>query len=284
MKFEQMTDGSIPDNARAFFASLLDRVAVMGIVNVTPDSFSGDGLSLSVDKAVAQSRAMAAAGCTILDIGGESTRPGSSPVSESDEYDRVMPALAAIRAAVDLPISVDTYKAGIARQALESGACIVNDIWGLQKDPDMAAIVAGSGAGLIIMHNREKADPDIDIISDIAQFFDTSLERATNAGIDPDRIALDPGIGFGKTIQQNLVILNRLEEFRHYDKPLLIGLSRKRFIGEALQKPAQERMIGTLAANIYACTKGASILRVHDVEEHVDALKMLRVLKRESYG
>lgn len=255
----------------------------MGIVNVTPDSFSGDGLNLSVDRAVAQSRAMAAAGCGILDIGGESTRPGSAPVSETDEHDRVMPTLAAIRNAVDLPISIDTYKANIAKQALERGACIVNDVWGLQKDPDMAETVAAAGAGLIIMHNRTKADPNIDILADIRQFFDTSLQRAADAGIDADRIALDPGIGFGKTIQQNLVILNRLESLRQYAKPLLIGLSRKRFIGEALQKPVEERLTGTLAANIYACTKGASIVRVHDVGEHVDAVRMLQVLARESY-
>lgn len=255
----------------------------MGIVNVTPDSFSGDGLNMSVDRAVAQSRAMAAAGCGILDIGGESTRPGSAPVSQNDEHDRVMPALEAIRKTVDLPISIDTYKASIAEQALKSGACIVNDIWGLQKDPDMAEIVAASGAGLIVMHNRTKADPDIDIIADITRFFDTSLDRAAKAGIDASRIALDPGIGFGKTIQQNLVILNRLESLRHYGKPLLIGLSRKRFIGEALQKPVEGRLIGTLAANIFACTKGASILRVHDVGEHADAIRMLQVLTRESY-
>jgi len=278
-----MADGSIPESADAFFASLSDRIAVMGIVNVTPDSFSGDGLNMSIERAVAQARAMATAGCGILDIGGESTRPGSTAVPENEEHDRVMPALAAIRNAVDLPISIDTYKANIAKEAVDRGACIVNDIWGLQKDADMAKTVAASGAGLIIMHNRTKADPDIDIVADIQRFFDTSLHRAADAGIDANRIALDPGIGFGKTIRQNLTILNRLDSFRHYGKPLLIGLSRKRFIGEAVQKPVEDRLAGTLAANILACTKGASIVRVHDVGEHVDAVRMLQVLTRESY-
>ena len=276
--------GSISDAARAFFDSLADHVAVMGILNVTPDSFSGDGLINAVDSAVAQSRSMQAAGCHILDIGGESTRPGSAPVSDEDELARVAPVLKAVRKAIDLPISIDTYKASVARETLGSGACIVNDVWGLQKDPDMGKTVAETGAGLVIMHNRTKADADIDIIADIHRFFEKSLEIAAIAKIDPDVIALDPGIGFGKTIQQNLVILNRLETFRKYGRPLLIGLSRKRFIGEALGKPVEDRLTGTLAANIIACTKGASIIRVHDVTEHAEAVRMMSVIKRESYG
>jgi len=279
-----MTDRSAPDAAGAFFASLADRTAVMGILNVTPDSFSGDGVHGSVAMAVDQARAMQGAGCHILDIGGESTRPGAAPLSLEDERSRLVPVLEAVRQAVSIPLSIDTYKAAIAKQAVGLGACIVNDVWGLQKDPGMADVVAHSGAGLVIMHNRTKADPDIDILQDIDQFFVRSLEIAGRAGIDPGLIALDPGIGFGKTIPQNFIILNHLERFVHHGKPLLIGLSRKRFIGEVLQKPVEERLIGTLASNLFACSKGAAVIRVHDVAEHVDALKMIAAIKGEPYG
>ena len=279
-----MTDDSPSDIAAAFFASLANRVAVMGILNVTPDSFSGDGIHASVERAVEQAQSMEAAGCHVLDIGGESTRPGSAPVSADDEKQRVIPVLTAVLDAVSVPISLDTYKASVAAEATRLGASIVNDVWGLQKDPDMAGVVARTGCGLVIMHNREKADPNIDILTEMHRFFETSLEIAEQSGIASNLIALDPGIGFGKTIQQNLVILNRLDSFLKYDKPLLIGLSRKRFIGEALNKPVEDRLIGTLAANLFACTKGVSIVRVHNVAEHVDAIKMISTIKSESYA
>jgi len=279
-----MTDNSNSSVAEAFFANLANNVAVMGILNVTPDSFSGDGVHADIEKAVAQAQAMETEGCHILDIGGESTRPGSDRVSEDEERNRVMPVISAVAATLNIPISIDTYKAKIAAEALRSGAHIVNDIWGLQHDPDMAATVAEAQCGLVIMHNRKTADQTVDIIAEISAFFEKSLAIAESAGIPSHLIALDPGIGFGKTIQQNLVILNRMETFHSFDRPLLIGLSRKRFIGEALGTQVEDRLIGTVAANLFAWSKGASILRVHDVADHVKAIRMLTTIRNESYG
>lgn len=279
-----MTDNSKSCVAESFFASLANSVAVMGILNVTPDSFSGDGVHASVEKAVIQARTMETDGCHILDIGGESTRPGSDRVSEDEERKRVMPVIAAVAAALNIPISIDTYKAAIAAEAVRNGAHIVNDIWGLQHDPDMAATVAEAQCGLVIMHNRAKADQSVDIIAEINAFFEKSLAIAQKAGIPSHLIALDPGIGFGKTIQQNLVILNRMETFHSFGRPLLIGLSRKRFIGEALGTQVDDRLIGTVAANLFAWSKGASIIRVHDVADHVKAIRMLTTIRNESYG
>lgn len=279
-----MTDNSNSSVAEAFFANLANDVAVMGILNVTPDSFSGDGVHANIEKAVAQARTMETEGCHILDIGGESTRPGSDRVSVEEERNRVMPVISAVAAALNIPISIDTYKAAIAAEALRNGAHIVNDIWGLQYDPDMAATVAEAQCGLVIMHNRMKADQTVDIVAEISTFFEKSLAIAEKAGIPPHLIALDPGIGFGKTIQQNLVILNRMETFHSFDRPLLIGLSRKRFIGEALGTQVEDRLIGTVAANLFAWSKGASIIRVHDVADHVKAIRMLTTIRNESYG
>lgn len=279
-----MTDNSNSSAAEAFFANLANNVAVMGILNVTPDSFSGDGVHANIEKAVAQAQTMETEGCHILDIGGESTRPGSDRVSEDEERNRVIPVISAVATALNIPISIDTYKAKIAAEALRNGAHIVNDVWGLQHDPDMAATVAEAQCGLVIMHNRKKADQTVDIIAEISAFFEKSLAIAESAGIPSHLIALDPGIGFGKTIQQNLVILNRMETFRSFDRPLLIGLSRKRFIGEALGTQVEDRLIGTVAANLFAWSKGASILRVHDVADHVKAIRMLTTIRNESYG
>lgn len=279
-----MHPSPISQTADTFFASLAHAVAVMGILNVTPDSFSGDGTGTAVDVALDQALAMQAAGCAILDIGGESTRPGSVPVSAEEEAARVMPVLAALRDRLSIPLSIDTSKAVIARRALDCGAHIVNDVQGLQADPAMAGVIAEAGAGVVIMHNRAKAYPNREIMSDIRGFFDKSLEIAEAAGIAPHRIALDPGIGFGKTIDQNLTILNRLPELHDYRKPILIGLSRKRFIGAVLDATVDRRLTGTLAANLTACMAGASVLRVHDVAPHVEAVRMLAAIRSESHG
>ncbi|MEM1049470.1 MAG: dihydropteroate synthase [Pseudomonadota bacterium] len=279
-----MHPSPISQTADTFFASLAHEVAVMGILNVTPDSFSGDGTGTAVDVALAQALAMQKDGCAVLDIGGESTRPGSVPVSAEEEAERVMPVMTALRNRLSLPLSIDTSKAVIARKALDCGAHIVNDVQGLQADPAMADVVAEAGAGVVIMHNRPKADPQRDIMADIRDFFQTSLDIAERAGIAKHRIALDPGIGFGKTFDQNLIILNRLTDLREHGKPLLIGLSRKRFIGAILDQPVDRRLNGTLAANLAACMAGASILRVHDVAPHVEAVRMLAAIRSESHG
>ncbi len=279
-----MKPSPISQTVDTFFASLAHDVAVMGILNVTPDSFSGDGTGTAVDVAVDQALDMQKAGCAILDIGGESTRPGSTPVSVAEEARRVMPVMTALGDRLSVPLSIDTSKAEIARQALDCGAHIVNDVQGLQADLEMADAVAERGAGVVIMHNRPKADANCDIMEDIRGFLRRSLAIADRAGIAPHRIALDPGIGFGKTFDQNLTILNRLRELQDFGKPILMGLSRKRFIGAVLDAPVERRLNGTLAANLAACMAGASILRVHDVTPHVEAVRMLKAIRSESHG
>ena len=283
-RLSQMSDHPATGSAKSFFDGLAQRVAVMGIVNVTPDSFSGDGTLAGERDPVQQAETMQACGADILDIGGESTRPGSTPVPLEEEAARVIPVVKAISAAVSVPLSVDTYKSALAREAIGAGACIVNDVWGLQKDPEMAETVAATGAGLIIMHNREKADDSLDIMGDIERFLTRSLDIARRAGIPTDLIALDPGIGFGKTIRQNFVILNRLEQLKAFGLPVLIGLSRKRFIGALLDRDIDSRLPGTIAANLFAIHKGASIVRVHDVGEHADAVRMTAAIESEFDG
>ncbi|MEM8812618.1 MAG: dihydropteroate synthase [Pseudomonadota bacterium] len=277
-----LTDTSGP-TAQAFFDALRDDVAVMGIVNVTPDSFSGDGIDRDAARTITQARAMAAAGAAIIDIGAESTRPGSTPVSSEDELDRLGPVLRAAVSSLDVPVSIDTQKATVARAAIASGVDVVNDIWGLQGDPGMAALIAEAGAGAILMHNRRSADESIDIVADVHRFFERSLTIADRAGIDKSLIALDPGIGFGKTMGQNLVILNRLEQFLQFGCPLLVGVSRKRFIGATLGAEVEDRLFGTLAVNLDAYRKGARIFRVHDVAEHVQAFTMTKAIEAERY-
>jgi len=256
------------------------RPVVMGILNVTPDSFSDGGRFQASEAALAQAERMAAAGADLLDIGGESTRPyGSVPVSAEEEWARiggVIPRLAAL----GLPVSVDTMKASVARRAIEAGAAIVNDVWGLQRDPEMAGVVAEKDAGLILMHNRTSADPDIDIFADIETFFARSLEIADRAGIRRERIVLDPGIGFGKTPEQSLAVIARLDRFKAFNLPLLIGLSRKRFIAAVSPSEPDQRLGGSIAANLEAVRRGAAIVRVHDVAETVQALRVAKALER----
>src|SRR6202042_2422105 len=242
------------------------RPLIMGVLNVTPDSFSDGGRFLDPAAAIAQAQRLAAEGADILDIGAESTRPYGNAVAVTLDEERsrlagILPAVAAL----GVPVSIDTMKAAVAAWALEAGASIVNDVWGLQRDPDMARVVAEHGAPIIIMHNRESADPAIDIINDVSEFFSRSLEIAWSAGITHDRIVLDPGIGFGKTPEQSLACIARLHEWRGFDAPLLVGASRKRFIASIVPSEPMDRLGGSLAAHLLAAENGAAIIRVHDV-------------------
>ena len=263
-----------PSNALSALYSL-GRPLVMGVLNVTPDSFSDGGRFLDPGTAIAHATEMAQQGADILDIGAESTRPygGPVPVSVDDEKARLAPVLPAV-IKLGLPVSIDTIKAPIAAWALDQGAVIVNDVWGLQRDPDMAPLVAKRAAPVIVMHNRETADATIDIIADVLAFFSRSLEIAARAGIARENIVLDPGIGFGKTPEQSITCLAHLAEFKLLGLPLLVGASRKRFINTVAPSAPDERIGGSIAAHLLAVQKGAAIVRVHDVAETVQALRV----------
>jgi dihydropteroate synthase len=253
----------------------LGRPLVMGILNVTPDSFSDGGQFIDPASAIAHAGKMAAQGADILDIGAESTRPygGATPVSADDEKARLAPVLPAVRK-LGLPVSIDTIKASVAAWALDQGAEIVNDVWGLQRDPDFAKLVAARNVPVIVMHNREAADPAIDITAEVIAYFSRSLEIAERAGIAREKIVLDPGIGFGKTPEQSIVCIARLAEFKRFGLPLLVGASRKRFINSVTPSPPDERLGGSIASHLEAVKNGAAIVRVHDVTETVQALRV----------
>ncbi len=252
----------------------------MGILNVTPDSFSDGGAFIDPAKAIAHAADMVRQGADILDIGAESTRPygGAKPVSAADEKARLAPVLPAV-VKLGVAVSIDSIKAEIAAWALDQGASIVNDVWGLQGDPDMAPLVAARGVPVIVMHNREAADPAIDIIADVNAFFARSLAIAERAGIARDKIVLDPGIGFGKTPEQSIVCLARLTEFKRFGLPLLVGASRKRFINTVTPSEPSERIGGSIASHLKAAQDGAQILRVHDVAETVQALRVAAAIE-----
>jgi dihydropteroate synthase len=261
-----------------FLASVRQAPRLMGILNVTPDSFSDGGRHFDTGVAVARARAMVCEGAAIVDIGGESTRPGHRPVSEAEELRRIVPVLEAL-ADLDAPISIDTAKAAVAREAARLGACVINDIWGLQRDPGMADAVAETGSAVVIMHNRDEVDPAIDILDDVERFFERSLNLAAAAGVPFSRILLDPGVGFGKTPEQNHSCIFNLDRFLGFGAPILVGLSRKSFLGRILGVEVDRRLAGTLAANTIALMRGASVLRVHDVAENRDALAVFAALK-----
>ena len=261
-----------------FLSALKPSPVLMGILNVTPDSFFDGGRHFDPAAAVARARAMIAEGAAIVDVGGESTRPGHLPVSQDEELRRVAPVLEAL-ADLDAPISVDTGKAAVAREAARLGACVINDVWGLQRDPGMADAVAETGSAVIVMHNRDEADPTIDILDDVERFFERSLNLAARAGVPFGRILLDPGVGFGKTPQQNHSCIWNLDRFRRFGAPILVGLSRKSFIGRILGAEVDQRLPGTLAADTVALMRGASVLRVHDVAENRAALDVFTALK-----
>ena len=274
--------GSPQKSAPNVLAELLapGRPLVMGILNVTPDSFSDGGLFFEPGKAIAHARDMAAQGADIIDIGAESTRPygGPVPVSADDEKTRLATVLPAV-VAFGVPVSIDTIKASIAAWALDQGAAIVNDVWGLQRDPEMAFLVAKRGVPVIVMHNRESADPGIDIVADVIDFFSRSLEIAARAGIARECIVLDPGIGFGKTPEQSITCIARLAEFKCFGLPLLVGASRKRFISTVTPSTPDERIGGTISAHLLAVEKGAVIVRAHDVAETVQALRVAAAIE-----
>jgi dihydropteroate synthase len=249
----------------------------MGILNLTPDSFSDGGRFANVDAALAHAGAMAAAGADVIDVGGESTRPGAAAVSAAEELARIEPVLARLASEVDVPISIDTYKAQVAARAAELGAAIVNDVWGLQKDAGMADAVAAAETALVIVHNRAEKDASIDIVADMERFFDRSLALAAKAGIPSERIILDPGIGFAKTSAQNHAAFVHIAKLKERGLPILIGVSRKRFLGA--DAPALDTLAGTIAANLAAAALGATIFRVHDVAEHAAALKTFYALR-----
>jgi dihydropteroate synthase len=256
-----------------------ERTYVMGIINATPDSFSGDGVGADAIAAVERARAFAAAGCHMVDIGGESTRPGHTPVSEGDELQRVMPVLEAIRAAIDTPISIDTFKPAVARAALDAGADIVNCVWG--APPAIAEVAARAKAPLVVMHNRAAPDYDGDVVDTVIESLARSARDAEAAGIPAERIIVDPGIGFGKTAAHNLLILGRLDEFvAQLPFPLLVGTSRKSFIGALTAQPVQQRAFGTAASVALAIAGGADIVRVHDVAEMMAAVAVADAIVR----
>ena len=259
------------------FAAIRARPVVMGILNVTPDSFSDGGRFARVDDAVAQARAMAAEGCDVIDIGGESTRPEAVPVAAEEELRRVAPVLTAL-GAMDVTLSVDTSKAAVAEHALDAGAVLVNDVWGLQKDPALAGVVAAADAGVVLMHNRAERDEAIDIVADMRSFFDRSLAIAAKAGIPRERVLLDPGIGFGKTARQNRDALLGIDALAAYGLPVLIGVSRKGFLGSLTEGRPETTLAGTIAANLAAAARGACVFRVHDVAPHVAALRVFAAL------
>lgn len=254
----------------------------MGIINLTPDSFSGDGLGCDVAAAVERARAFAAAGADILDVGGESSRPGADPLSPEAEAARVVEAVRAIREATLLPISIDTYHASVAAKAIEAGATIVNDIHGLRFDAEMAPLVARTGAALAAMHNQ-RGRPHHDVVGDIAAGFEETLRLADAAGVPRDRIILDPGFGFGWKESQNLEMLRRLPELWHFELPLLVGTSRKSTIGAILGTPVDDRVEGTAATVAIAIAAGADIIRVHDVAQMARVARVADAIVRNTW-
>lgn len=274
------------------------RTIIMGILNITPDSFSGDGLLREEDvlaAAVAQAQQFVADGADILDIGAESTRPGSTPITAAEELGRVIPIVKAVRQAVAVPISIDTYRAEVARAALDAGADWVNDVWGLRMDDHMAKLVAERGCPVVIMHNRSKPKDAIqearlggryigihynDLFIDITHELKESIALAHAAGVKDEQIILDPGIGFGKTVPQNLQLLNGIHQFKSLGYPLLIGASRKSFIGYTLDLPPDERVEGTAATVAIAIARGADIVRVHDVKAMARVARMTDAIVR----
>jgi dihydropteroate synthase len=254
--------------------------AVMGVLNVTPDSFSDGGRFIAPERALAQARRMIAEGADIIDIGAESTRPygAAEPVSADEELKRLQPVLAEV-VSLGIAVSIDSMKSAVVAWALDAGASIANDVWGLQRDPRMATLLAARHCAVILMHNRDRVDADIDIMQDIAAFFSRSIEIAARAGIESDKIVLDPGIGFGKTPEQSMTALARLDELSKFGLPLLVGASRKRFISSVSPSEPNQRLGGSIAAHLLAAQGGARIIRTHDVSETVQALRVAAAIR-----
>jgi dihydropteroate synthase len=263
----------------AFLARIGTRPIVMGILNLTPDSFSDGGRYVTTEAALSHAKKMAAQGCDIIDIGGESTRPGASPISENEELARIEPILVELANKLEVPLSIDTYKSKIATRAVELGSILINDVWGLQKDPAMAETVAATEAAVVIMHNRAEKDAAIDIMADIRSFFSLSLALAEAAGIPRSRIIVDPGVAFGKTARQNVEVLRRLGELTEFGCPILVGTSRKAFLGSLSEQQMEAQLVGAIAATLAAYAAGAALFRVHDVAEQVAALKVFHTIR-----
>lgn len=275
-----------------------ERTYIMGILNVTPDSFSGDGVMVEEDviaKAVAQAKQFVADGADIIDIGGESTRPGSSPISAEEELARVLPVVQAVRQAVDVVISIDSYRASVAEAALAAGASWLNDVWGLRMDPDMAGLAAQADCPIVLMHNRSKPKNIAqekklggrfigvkydDLITDVKRELQESIDIALKAGVKESQIILDPGIGFGKTVEQSLQLLDQINQFKTMGFPILIGPSRKSFIGYTLDLPPDQRIEGTAATVAIGIDRGADVVRVHDVKAIVRVARMTDAIVR----
>jgi dihydropteroate synthase len=260
----------------------LGRPLVMGILNVTPDSFSDGGVFFARDAAVAHAGQMIEEGADIIDVGAESTRPyGSAAITAEEELRRLDAVLPAV-IGLGRPVSIDTMKAAIAAWALDQGAAVVNDVWGLQRDPDMAGVVARHGAPVIVMHNRETVDPHIDIMADMAAFFERTLAIAERAGIARHRIVLDPGVGFGKTPAQSMTAIIRLDRLKSFGLPILVGASRKRFIDSVVPSPPDRRLGGSIAAHVLAVEHGAAFIRAHDVAATVQALRVMAAIQERA--
>ena len=268
-------------NCRGKVLDLSRRTHIMGILNVTPDSFSDGGQYAAAERALAHAREMAAAGADIIDIGGESTRPGAAPVAEEEELRRIIPLIERLSAELAVPISVDTYKSSVAKKAIAAGAGIVNDISGLRFSPDMADVVAGSGAAVVIMHikgtPRDMQQNPVydDVVGEVMDYLEEGIRIAARAGVDREKIFIDPGIGFGKTLEHNLALLDRLDQFQALGRPIVLGTSRKKFIGTVLDLPAPEQRVdGTAATMAIGIERGARVVRVHDVARMAQVAKM----------
>lgn len=263
------------------------KTLIMGILNVTPDSFSDGGTHNEVEAAVNHALKMIDEGADLIDVGGESTRPGGAEVSLEEELERVIPVIQALvnHPGIQVPISIDTYKAEVARQALAAGAHLINDVWGFQREPEMAKVAATYKVPAVVMHNQVGTAYSDDLVSQMRSFFDRTLEIAKEAGMDPDYLILDPGIGFGKTPDQNIELMSRLGEFSDYGLAILLGTSRKSMIGKILDLPPNERLEGTLATNVLGIAQGVELIRVHDIQAHYRAVKVAdAILRREING
>jgi dihydropteroate synthase len=258
----------------------------MGIVNLSPDSFSGDGIGDDIKRTVEQAQRMVADGADIIDVGGESTRPGTKPLSIEDveeELRLVVPAIKRLAKEIAVPISIDSYKSRVAREALDAGASIINDIWGLKQDPSLARLAAERGVPIILMANERDAPPKAGIVAKVLADLESGIKAALEAGVPPQNIIVDPGCGFGKTLEQNLELVNRLGELKKLGKPILLGTSRKSMIGLVLDRPADHRLEGNLALTAIGIANGADIVRVHDVKETALVCRMSDAIIRRGF-
>ena len=269
---------------RFTFSENYEKTRLMGIINISPDSFYEQSRCNSTDEVLQKAEKMIREGADFLDLGAESSRPGSKPISEQEEIDKLIPVISSLVKITDIPISVDTYKPIVAKEALKAGAKIINDITGLQKSPEMADVISMFDAGVVLMHMQgspitmQKNPSYKNVIQEVKEFLEQSVKISKEAGIFSDQIAIDPGIGFGKNQKQNLEILSKLEKFIELGKPILIGVSRKSFIGNILNLPPERRLEGSLAASVIGITKGASIVRTHDVKETRNAIKVAEAI------